>query len=91
MWEATLDPAYADEVAAALVAEVGPWTAREVHRSLDRPSHLVVISHWPDEAALAAYAGRQWRTDPAAELAALPPAARPAGPARVWHFTPVTT
>jgi quinol monooxygenase YgiN len=72
MWEATLDPAYADEAAAALVAEAGPWTAREVYRSLDRPSHLVVISHW---------------ADPAAERAAVPPAAV-SSQVRVWHFNP---
>jgi quinol monooxygenase YgiN len=89
MWEATLDPAYADEVAAALAGTVGPWTAREVYRSLDRPSHLVVISHWSDEAALAAYAGPSWRTDTASELAAPQPAGSSTTPARVWHFTPV--
>jgi hypothetical protein len=79
MWEARLvEDARAGDLAAAL-------PGCEVYVSYDGPPRLVVISHWPDEAALSAYAGPSWRTDPAPEATAV--GDRLAGTPHVWHFT----
>ena len=79
MWEARLaDGADPHDLAAAL-------PGAEVYLSHDGPPRLVVISHWPDEAALSVYAGPAWRTDGAPEATAV--AGRLAGVPHVWHFT----
>jgi hypothetical protein len=79
MWEARL---VADADLGGLVAALG---GSEVYLSYDGPPRLVVISHWPDEAALAAYAGPAWRTEAGPEATAV--GDRLAGVPHVWHFT----
>ena len=60
----------------------------DVYTSYDGPARAVVISHFADEAAVAAYAGRDWRLDGAAELAAYGDAVD--GTPHVWHFTRIS-
>jgi heme-degrading monooxygenase HmoA len=57
----------------------------DVYASYDGPARVVVLSHWADEGALAAYAGSSWRLDARAEAAAFGDAI--AADPHVWHFT----
>ncbi len=56
----------------------------EVYASYDGPARRVVLSHWADEEALAAYAGSSWRTDASAEAVAFGGSVTEP---HVWHFT----
>jgi hypothetical protein len=60
----------------------------EVYVSYDGPARAVVISHFADEAAVAAYAGTSWRLDSGAEALAFGDAV--AGEPHVWHFTRIS-
>lgn len=57
----------------------------EVYTSYDGPARVVVISHFADEDAVAAYAGTSWRIDSRAEARAFDDAVD--GSPHVWHFT----
>lgn len=60
----------------------------EVYASYEGPLRAVVISQFADEAAVATYAGTDWRLDSRAEAAAFGDAV--SGEAHVWHFTRLT-
>lgn len=77
MWEARL----AGECRPA--AELLPADC-EIYTSYDGPARVVVLSHWADEAAVAAYAGSSWRDDSRAEALAF--GAVVDGEPHVWHF-----
>lgn len=78
MWEARAADAdaLAEAMLAGLPAGADGYAGGEVYRSLDQPGRVVVVTHWRDEAALAAYAGDV-------------PARLVEGEPRVWHFEPV--
>jgi len=57
----------------------------ETYLSYDGPPRVVVISHFVDEGAVAAYAGSGWRLDARAEAIAFGTAVE--GEPHVWHFT----
>lgn len=60
----------------------------EVYASYDGPARVVVISHFADEAAVAAYAGTSWLLDSTAESLAFDDAVD--GAPHVWHFTHIS-
>ncbi|MEP7053880.1 MAG: hypothetical protein ABI912_01360 [Actinomycetota bacterium] len=60
----------------------------DVYVSYDGPARVVVLSHFADEAAVAAYAGSSWRLDARAEAAAFGDAA--GSDPHVWHFTRIS-
>ena len=93
MWEARVVPALLDEFTTFIRDAV--WADMEaadgfeggtLYRSLDQEARLVMISNWRDEAALAAFAGPDWRTSPMVEDLQRDYLA---GPTHVWHFEPL--
>ena len=93
MWEARVLPGLVDELVAwlrvdawELMTAVDGFEGGELYRSFDGPDRVVLITHWRDEAALAEFAGPDWRTEPVigdADRSFL------AGAPHVWHFTAV--
>ena len=58
-----------------------------VYTSYEGQARVVVISHFADEAAVAAYAGASWRIDAQAESTAFDGGV---ADAHVWHFTRIS-
>ena len=94
MFEARVRPGLLDEFVRFAVEHGWPAVAAadgfvggELYRAdSDTEPRLVLVSRWRDEAALAAFAGPDWRTAPVL----LPGAERfLARPPHVWHFTQV--
>ncbi len=95
MFEARVLPGMLDEFVEFAVQHGWPAVAHadgfvsgELYRAdSETEPRLVLISRWRDEAALAAFAGPDWRSAPVV----LPGAERfLARPPHVWHFTQVT-
>jgi heme-degrading monooxygenase HmoA len=94
MFEARVVPGLLDEFVDFVVERVLPameaadgFAGGEVYRAdSDTEPRLVMITRWRDEAALAGFAGPEWRT-----RAAVPPEEERflARPPHVWHFTQV--